>query len=241
MKVSKIWLERKLNDGKFGSMNAGTEVVLEDKDKVEDAWTLARESIAKGLESAKEIQPVASSSAKSSPKSSTTKKAIAQTKPVLLEGEALKKFIAEHADGVAALRNEMGAEIVTDEAAAQILARQLGETTKVKAIGSLDGTEVNFAIEATLVSVSGPKPFTKGDGSDSTYRRVILQDATGDISTTIWGNENPFSGFHDGDLLLVSNIWKLGEYNGKLQLQLGRGAKVTLVSAKTPSVEEYLL
>jgi replication factor A1 len=80
-------------------------------------------------------------------------------------------------------------------------------------------------IEATITAISPVRDVTTQRGP-SKVADATLQDATGTITLTLWGDET--ARYKVGQKLKITDGW-VKDYKGKLQVSMGRSGRVEIV------------
>ncbi len=89
-------------------------------------------------------------------------------------------------------RNELGRDIVNDESAAMIVARELGidlqqilPRPRMRIVDITENTR-NVVLTARVVSVDKGRTFARSNGSEGKVASMIVADETGKIRVTLW-------------------------------------------------------
>ncbi|HTT72842.1 MAG TPA: OB-fold nucleic acid binding domain-containing protein [Thermoplasmata archaeon] len=84
----------------------------------------------------------------------------------------------------------------------------------------------NATIEATITAVSPPRDVTTSRGP-SRVADATLQDATGTITLTLWGDD--IAKYSVGQKIRISDGW-VKDFRGKLQVSMGRSGRIEIVA-----------
>ncbi|MFW9886543.1 MAG: OB-fold nucleic acid binding domain-containing protein [Candidatus Thorarchaeota archaeon] len=134
-------------------------------------------------------------------------------------------------------RQELGPEVVNDESAAMIVARELGiDLQQVSAKARIrieDITEATGRVPLTarVVSINPVRAFTRKDGGDGKVASLIVADETGEMRVALW---DEISRVVEEDIVKIGDVIQLrGGYVKKglgdaLEINMGRmsGIKV---------------
>jgi replication factor A1 len=83
----------------------------------------------------------------------------------------------------------------------------------------------NATFTATITAISTPREVTTSRGA-STVADATLQDETGTISMTLWGED--IAKYKVGTKIQVTDGW-VKDFRGKPQVSLGRSGKITVL------------
>lgn len=92
----------------------------------------------------------------------------------------------------------------------------------------LDRLEIGLIPKYTRIKVR-VKSLRVSDPGKKYYGYGTLEDPTGSIKVTFW--EKP--PFEEGDTVMLTDLYEIGEYNGQRELKLGRYYKVTREKGST--------
>jgi replication factor A1 len=134
-------------------------------------------------------------------------------------------------------RQELGPEVVNDESAAMIIARELGidlQQVSAKArirIEDITESTGRVPLTAKVVSINPVRAFTRKDGGDGKVASLIVADETGEIRVALW---DEISRVVEEDIVKIGDVIQLrGGYVKKglgdaLEINMGRmsGIKV---------------
>jgi replication factor A1 len=134
-------------------------------------------------------------------------------------------------------RQELGPEVVNDESAAMIIARELGidlQQVSAKArirIEDITESTGRVPLTARVVSINPVRAFTRKDGGDGKVASLIVADETGEMRVALW---DEISRVVEEDIVKIGDIIQLrGGYVKKglgdaLEINMGRmsGIKV---------------
>lgn len=128
-------------------------------------------------------------------------------------------------------REELGADVINEESAAMIVARELGVDLSQESSGArfriddiTEGTR-SVTLTAKVVEVGTVRTFTRKDGTEGKVASVIIADDTGRIRVALW--DDMTQAISDGHVTLGSFVQVRGAYVKKgfrdaLELNLGR-------------------
>ena len=85
---------------------------------------------------------------------------------------------------------------------------------------------MNATIEATITAVSDVRDVTTARGP-SRVADATLQDATGTITLTLWGDD--ISRYSVGQKIKITDGW-VKDFRGKLQVSMGRSGTISVQS-----------
>jgi replication factor A1 len=134
-------------------------------------------------------------------------------------------------------RQELGPEVVNDESAAMIIARELGidlQQVSAKArirIEDITESTGRVPLTARVVSINPVRSFTRKDGGDGKVASLFVADDTGEMRVTLW---DEISRVVEEDIVKIGDVIQLrGGYVKKglgdaLEINMGRmsGIKV---------------
>ncbi|RDE15152.1 MAG: hypothetical protein C4K47_03050 [Candidatus Thorarchaeota archaeon] len=135
-------------------------------------------------------------------------------------------------------RKELGPEVVNEESAAMIVARELGiDLQQVSPKARLrieDVTEENRSVTLTakVVNVGTIRTFSRPGGGEGKVASIIVADETGQIRVALW--DEITSAITEGAITVGSVIQVRGAYvkkglRGALELNLGRMGGITVL------------
>ncbi len=84
----------------------------------------------------------------------------------------------------------------------------------------------NATIEATITAISPVRDVTTSRGP-SRVADATLQDATGTITLTLWGDEA--GRYSVGQKVKITDGW-VKDFKGKLQVSMGRSGRIEVVA-----------
>ena len=84
----------------------------------------------------------------------------------------------------------------------------------------------NANIEATVTAISAPRDVSTARGP-SKVADATLQDETGTITLTLWGEE--ISKYSVGQKIRITDGW-VKDFRGKLQVSMGRSGRITVLA-----------
>ncbi|TFF91939.1 hypothetical protein EU545_02475, partial [Candidatus Thorarchaeota archaeon] len=131
-------------------------------------------------------------------------------------------------------RQELGPEVVNQESAAMIVARELGvDLQQVSArarmkIEDITESTRSVALTAKVVAVSGVRTFSRSDGGEGRVASITIADSTGKMRVTLWDEqtravsdeiENKVS---VGSIIQIRNAYVKKGLRDSLELNLGR-------------------
>jgi replication factor A1 len=127
-------------------------------------------------------------------------------------------------------RQELGPDVINDESAAMIVARELGvdlqqDSPKARAkIEELIEGSRNVTLTAKVVNVGTVRTFSRRDGNDGKVASIIVADSTGKIRVALW--DEMTRAVSEGHVTVGSVVQIRGAYAKKglrdsLELNLG--------------------
>ncbi|MFQ5832763.1 MAG: DUF2240 family protein [Candidatus Thorarchaeota archaeon] len=135
-------------------------------------------------------------------------------------------------------RQELGPEVVNEESAAMIVARELGiDLQQISAKARLkieDITEStrNVTLTAKVINVGSVRTFTrKGEGGEGKVASLVIADETGEIRVALWDERTRIVSedvVKTGDVIQVRGGYVRKGLNDRLEVNMGRmsGIKV---------------
>ncbi|MCK5023411.1 MAG: hypothetical protein KAS04_04525 [Candidatus Aenigmarchaeota archaeon] len=248
--ITRIAYEQKRSDGNYGSVGATVEVSLGKKDRIEDAWILAEseveKQIAKRLKDAENEPRIGKTKSAPAARTSVPATPAAPKLPRNLSDEDMETFMEEHADAVYAKAVGIFGEEEAEgnaRSAAIILAREMGLTgVALPTINTLKLDQKGFDIKVEIAKIFEPKIYTRKDGGEGSRQSVLFKDDTGQIYTTLFDKGREIlEQFGNGDIVMLKSVFLVTEYNGKLQLNLGKFCNVEMVKKADKQEELYPL
>jgi len=122
--------------------------------------------------------------------------------------------------------------IISEEGAVVLVARDLGiriesEDREKINIKDLKKDLSNIQIEGRLKHIFPERRIVK-NGREKTLSRAIIEDDTGEVTLTVFGKRSKeLQEFEKGDFIVLENAF-VGEWNNRLQLNLGWKGKIEL-------------
>ncbi|MFW9863358.1 MAG: OB-fold nucleic acid binding domain-containing protein [Candidatus Thorarchaeota archaeon] len=135
-------------------------------------------------------------------------------------------------------RQELGPEVVNDESAAMIIARELGidlQQVSAKArirIEDITESTGRAPLTAKVVSINPVRAFTRKDGGDGKVASLIVADETGEMRVALW---DEISRVVEEDIVKIGDVIQLrGGYVKKglgdaLEINMGRMAGIKVL------------
>ncbi|MEM3399629.1 MAG: OB-fold nucleic acid binding domain-containing protein [Candidatus Micrarchaeia archaeon] len=77
----------------------------------------------------------------------------------------------------------------------------------------------NATVEAKVVSIEEPRDVLTRYGKKTRVARAIIEDDTGQVSLTLWGDE--VNAVKEGEHIRIEDGW-VSEYMGNLQISTGK-------------------
>ncbi|MDF1537736.1 MAG: OB-fold nucleic acid binding domain-containing protein [Candidatus Thorarchaeota archaeon] len=151
--------------------------------------------------------------------------------------KAIMKMIEEK-------RQELGPEVVNEESAAMIVARELGidlQQVSVRArqkIEDITESTRNVTITAKVVHVGTVRTFAKKDGGEGKVASLKVADETGEIRVTLWDDmtkvveEEAEETVSVGDVIQIRGAYVKKGLRDALELNLGRMGGIRILGNK---------
>ncbi len=150
--------------------------------------------------------------------------------------ELIRKHLPEYdrkaiMDMVNEKRQELGPEVVNEESAAMIVARELGiDLQQVSArsrqkIEDISETDRNVVLTAKVLNIGTVRTFARKDGGEGKVTSITIADETGQIRVALWDemtravSEGAVS---VGDVIQIRGAYVRKGLKDKLELNLGR-------------------
>ena len=96
-------------------------------------------------------------------------------------------------------------------------------------VGDKSSKERKINVQGKLVYDASQRDVNKRDGSTDTVTDITINDGTGHLKISAWGDKgNPLMDLVKDDEVLIENIYKIKEvYGGVLQADAGNYFKIT--------------
>ena len=146
-------------------------------------------------------------------------------------------------------REELGREVINDESAAMIVARELGvdlhqiSSKARQRIEDITETTRNVALTAKVVNIGTVRTFSRKDGGgEGKVASILVSDDTGSIRVVLWDDMTNILSQESEDTVSIDDIIQIsGAYVKKglgdaLELNLGRMANIRVL--KDYEIEE---
>jgi len=128
-------------------------------------------------------------------------------------------------------RQELGPEIINEESAAMIVARELGidlQQVSPKArqkIEDISENNRNVTLTAKIVHIGPVRKFTRKDGGEGRVASIIVADKTGSIRVALWDDVTKAvseGAVSIGDVVQVRSAYAKKGLRDQIELNLGR-------------------
>jgi replication factor A1 len=128
-------------------------------------------------------------------------------------------------------RQELGPEVVNEESAAMIVARELGiDLQQVSArarmkIEDITESTRSVALTAKVVGVSGVRTFSRSDGGEGKVASITIADSTGKMRVALWDDRTKAVSedyVSVGSIIQIRNAYVKKGLRNSLELNLGR-------------------
>lgn len=128
-------------------------------------------------------------------------------------------------------RQELGPEVVNEESAAMIVARELGiDLQQVSArarmkIEDITESTRSVALTAKVVGVSGVRTFSRSDGGEGKVASITIADSTGKMRVALWDDRTKAVSedyVSVGSIIQIRNAYVKKGLRDSLELNLGR-------------------
>ncbi len=142
-------------------------------------------------------------------------------------------------DRIEQKRNELGRDIVNDESAAMIVARELGIDLQQLMprprlrIGDITENTRNVVLTARVVSIDRVRTFVRQDGGEGRVASIIVADETGRIRVTLWDEwaskieEEPPE---IGSIVQISGAYVRKGLRNTLELNIGKLGRIKILN-----------
>ncbi|MHA1480102.1 MAG: hypothetical protein ACTSQZ_01590, partial [Candidatus Thorarchaeota archaeon] len=141
-------------------------------------------------------------------------------------------------------RQELGPEVVNEESAAMIVARELGiDLQQVSPRGRVKISDITeekinktIALTAKIVNIGTVNTFSRKDGGEGKVSSIMLADDSGQIRVALWDEKTKIVSEDSEESVEVGNIVQIrGAYVKKgfrdaLELNLGRMGHIRILS-----------
>ena len=178
---------------------------------------------------------------------------IVRTVTVLLTLEETIEMILKHSSEydrkdimqmIEEKRQELGPEVVNEESAAMIVARELGiDLQQVSPKGRVKISDITeekinktIALTAKIVNIGTVRTFSRKDGGEGKVASIILADDSGQIRVALWDEKTQIVSEDSEESVAVGNIVQIrGAYvkvgfRDALELNLGRMGHIRILS-----------
>ncbi len=147
------------------------------------------------------------------------------------ERKDILKFIKEK-------RQELGPEVVNDESAAMIVARELGiDLHQVSPKARLTIKDIsedirNVALTAKVVNVGTVRTFSRSGGGEGKVASIVVADETGRIRIAMWDDQTVAvseGAINVGDVVQIRGAYVKKGMRDALELNLGRMGNIRII------------
>ncbi|MFW9979461.1 MAG: OB-fold nucleic acid binding domain-containing protein [Candidatus Thorarchaeota archaeon] len=134
-------------------------------------------------------------------------------------------------------RQELGPEVVNEESAAMLVARELGiDLQQVTArsrqkIEDVSETDRSVSLTAKVVRIGTISSFSKKDGGDGKVTSITIADETGQIRVALWDEMTRVvseGAISIGDIIQIRGAYVKKGIRDKLELNLGRNGGIKI-------------
>ncbi len=138
-------------------------------------------------------------------------------------------------------KDKIGAGYLTDSGAVHLIAGDYGIKlekplkTEMK-IKDLYGGAKEVSIEARVMNLSGPKEFSRKDGSPTTLRTMTVYDTDATASVRLWNDQAKLAvidNLKPGDLVKIIKAYVKADIDGSPTINMGDGSSIELVNSES--------